>query len=815
MTLPRFAARAVWLAIVVFVAPAGSLRADDPPKTGQYTETFTDRSPHSPLDKLTARLRINPQNLKDYDLKDESFSIYVPKDYKPDAGFGLLIFLHQGDVGDPFPGWQGVLDKHKLIWISANKASPNAGALKGIGMALDAAENMPKRYKVDPSRIYASGIAGALATSIAAVSYPEVFTGGGLYMFGTRFYKQTKGPGDDGMVVNPEMAAPDAKLLQTAKTQRSYVFVTGAASTDLGPRDKAVFAGYKDDGFTSIDLIEIPGAGNIVPPADWFDQSLAKLEDLRSKVTGSNGPAVANPNPPRDPKNPNMQPVIPPAPPAAVIQRGSFVATFDRRAKESEMRALTRAMSLTGKPDDYDVTKEKFHVYVPRHYEHGLPFGLIVSLSSSVPNEDGQLLPIWKSAVDKRNLIWVGAAGVLPNVPKHKRIGLALDAVENLRTRYTLDDDRIYTFGFADGTTSATEAALHFPQVFNGGVFAQGAVYFRDIVEGNIKYLGGISQPGAAALREAKQRGRYVFICGASSPLSAQVNIVLKQGFGGDRFGFAEFIDVKDIGNGPPGDASMGRAFEAIDKPLNGSDRLMMSNAARAERSRHFDEAWLSYGKASLRTTDEKRRAEADAKIEGLRKTRDEHLAGARKSLAAGDKAGAKLTLERLVKEYGALAGDEADKMLESLVGTRVAAGTKQPNLSNPPATTPTGPIPGGDQERIARARLENARKLVAKDLVAGYRELRELAEKYEATPSGKEAGEEAEKIWTDADKRKQIETLSAEAEANKLHALAKRYLDAADFKNARDKLEQLVENYPQSKLAAEAMALLEAIKDK
>src|SRR3954453_16866800 len=114
--------------LIISVALAASATFADEPRTGAFQTTFTERSPLSALTIQVPRFGGSFIALKasgkdnDYDLKDESFEVYVPQAYKAGDGWGLFVFDSPGGRGNLHEPWRDVLEKHKLMWIGPNKA---------------------------------------------------------------------------------------------------------------------------------------------------------------------------------------------------------------------------------------------------------------------------------------------------------------------------------------------------------------------------------------------------------------------------------------------------------------------------------------------------------------------------------------------------------------------------------------------------------------------------------------------------------------------------------------------------------------------
>jgi hypothetical protein len=133
--------------------------------TGRLRLTFAERSPLSTLDgvcraaKLDPRKEFTPENREkwNYDLAQESFEAFIPRGYNPKVPYGLFVFISPGEAHVP-RGWIDALGRHKLIWVSANNTGNSRGIPIRMGLALDAAHNMVKRYNLDQSRIYIGGI---------------------------------------------------------------------------------------------------------------------------------------------------------------------------------------------------------------------------------------------------------------------------------------------------------------------------------------------------------------------------------------------------------------------------------------------------------------------------------------------------------------------------------------------------------------------------------------------------------------------------------------------------------------------------------
>jgi hypothetical protein len=132
--------------------------------TGRQRLTFTERSPHGTLEAVCRAANFDPKKdippgekeRWEYDLAKESFEVVVPRGYNGKTPYGLFVFISPGEAQAP-RAWLEALARHKLIWVSANNAGSGRGNAIRMGLALDAAHNMKKRYNLDRARIYVGG----------------------------------------------------------------------------------------------------------------------------------------------------------------------------------------------------------------------------------------------------------------------------------------------------------------------------------------------------------------------------------------------------------------------------------------------------------------------------------------------------------------------------------------------------------------------------------------------------------------------------------------------------------------------------------
>jgi len=245
--------------------------------------TFTERSPHSAVSAQCVRIGWSFQSIqsgdkeKDYDLKNETFQLYEPQAYDGSEPYGLFVWISAGPGGQLAPSWLEAMAQRKIIAIGADNSGNSRAPWIRFGLALDAAYNVAKQYKIDPRRVYVSGgSGGGRCSSMLGVAYPDVFQGG-FYMIGCNYFRGLIPPGHPNERWGPDYFKPGSKLLALATKRSRHVLLTGDGDMNR-EQTKVIYAGMLEDGFKHVTYIEIPGLGHQVPNRAWFEKGLDLLE---------------------------------------------------------------------------------------------------------------------------------------------------------------------------------------------------------------------------------------------------------------------------------------------------------------------------------------------------------------------------------------------------------------------------------------------------------------------------------------------------------------------------------------------------------
>ena len=125
----------------------------------------------------------------------------------------------------------------------------------------------------------------------------------------------------------------------------------------------------------------------------------------------------------------------------------------------------------------------EWQVYVPRNYDPQQPVGLLVFIPSG--NRGG--IPFeWQPLMDDRGLIWVSANMSGGSVPIKARMLKAILAPRAIKRDYRVDEERTYIGGYIDGGVMASLVQASEPQLFKGGLYFCGALYWEEQAPANL-----------------------------------------------------------------------------------------------------------------------------------------------------------------------------------------------------------------------------------------------------------------------------------------------------------------------------------------
>ncbi len=262
-----------------FVAP-------EPGRLGAYRTRFSERSPLGAIEAFAERFGVGLEEIAaedprrgGYDLAAESFEVFVPESYRADGSFGLLVWISPGPYGGARrPEVLALLAERRLIWAGADDSGNDRLRWDRTTLALDAAHNLARLYRLDPERIYAAGYSGGgRVASGLAMLYPEVFRGG-FFFFGVDFHRSLPIPDRPGSHWPARFAPPPRARLKEVKGATRFVLLTGERDFNR-VQTRRTYEAMREEGFQCVTMLEVPGASHYDPvPADWIARGLEALD---------------------------------------------------------------------------------------------------------------------------------------------------------------------------------------------------------------------------------------------------------------------------------------------------------------------------------------------------------------------------------------------------------------------------------------------------------------------------------------------------------------------------------------------------------
>ena len=261
--------RVVFAAMLVVVTSAWAQTSQPAElEKGMFKTTFTERSPLSAVKELAKRLPAKPPP-PDYNLAEQQFVVYVPKDYDPAQAYGVVVYLNYKATDTTPPTWNDLLDRSKLIFVvSANQPDPVSTR---VGLSLDAIHNLKKKYHIDDQRVWAMG---EEAAEDLALGFPEVFTAG---IYRNVVYFRPLNPHRAGFGMYPAaMASIPGEYVSKAKAHRHVILLF----TEVTDYTKLAVAAFAQDGFKQVLTMEVDKEPYHYPnfTTDWFEKVIAFLD---------------------------------------------------------------------------------------------------------------------------------------------------------------------------------------------------------------------------------------------------------------------------------------------------------------------------------------------------------------------------------------------------------------------------------------------------------------------------------------------------------------------------------------------------------
>jgi hypothetical protein len=195
-----------------------------------------------------------------FDLAQESFEIFVPRNYSDKEAFGVFAFMNSQDEMTMPKEWAAIMEKEKLICLIPQKIGNNQVFSRRVGLTLIGILKTIERYKADPRRIYTGGISGGARCSLQLAFLHNDVIAGNISICGANFYEpvpKVKAVDTSNYGVWP---VPPDRIAEARKNVH-FVFITGAKDFRYGNILDIYEGGFVTNGFQAR-LIDQPGMGH-------------------------------------------------------------------------------------------------------------------------------------------------------------------------------------------------------------------------------------------------------------------------------------------------------------------------------------------------------------------------------------------------------------------------------------------------------------------------------------------------------------------------------------------------------------------------
>lgn len=204
------------------------------------------------------------------DLAGERFAYYVPAGAPPKEGYGLLVFVPPWNEALIPKKWFSVLDRQGVVLVTLKNAGNRANVLgRRVPLALNAYENIRRRFPIDARRTYVGGFSGGSRVALRIVSgYPDVFRGALLN-------SSTHDFGTAGLPL------PEPKLMDTLESDVRLVFATGTRDVENVAIDRHVRDSARALCITDIVTLSMRDLDHTEVDAPTLDRALRELDAPR------------------------------------------------------------------------------------------------------------------------------------------------------------------------------------------------------------------------------------------------------------------------------------------------------------------------------------------------------------------------------------------------------------------------------------------------------------------------------------------------------------------------------------------------------
>lgn len=246
------------------------------------------------------------------------------------------------------------------------------------------------------------------------------------------------------------------------------------------------------------------------------------------------------------------------------FQAGTSDVTFQKSPVYCDADEVKARFRIKDDPPPYDVTKEKFLLVVPKSYAHSAKWGLLVYVNAG---DDPGLPGEYEPVLEKHKLIAVAAYKSGNGRNFYDRCRMAVDANQNLQSRFNIDPKRIYVSGISGGGRIASMLGVAYADLFAGAIPFCGVNFYKDIPSEPGRKWALNYIPVDEAIQIAKSTGRFVLVTGEKDMNLKNTKAVYEYGFKKEGYKHVQLLEVPGMGHSPPPAEWFEKGLNFLDDP--------------------------------------------------------------------------------------------------------------------------------------------------------------------------------------------------------------------------------------------------------
>lgn len=245
------------------------------------------------LDRRTVRDRIQPPEHYRYPtggparrLDNEHMWIRLPADHDPEATAGLVVWV------SPTPNWRipppfaVVLDGLGFIAVGVDNTGNQRAIIDRLQLQFDAIATVADRYRVDPDRVYVTGVSGGgRCSSILVGCFPDRFAGA-LPIVGLDSPHVL--PLDDGKLIAGSFKRQRGDRLRLVRERRVFA-ITGSEDFNRAEMEERAHRQEADGVPIRLEIVpgmthaDLPAAELVAEGMRWIDEPQREALDVRER----------------------------------------------------------------------------------------------------------------------------------------------------------------------------------------------------------------------------------------------------------------------------------------------------------------------------------------------------------------------------------------------------------------------------------------------------------------------------------------------------------------------------------------------------